>query len=106
MGSDDLQWRASLGISLVPTACDYTKLDCYFGKLRKAEIEVMQMKGDFGENLAVRRVAKSKNQRLVRKMGKSKAIISDMDDTIRNSLLRLVGTISGCPGDENGFLKI
>ena len=33
---------------LVPTACAYAKLGEYFGKLRKAEIEAHQLKGDFG----------------------------------------------------------
>ena len=45
---------------LVPTACDYAKLDGYFGKLRKSEIEVVQTQWYFGENLAVRMVAETK----------------------------------------------
>ena len=36
-------------------------------------------------------------------MDVSKAIISDMRGAIRNSLLRVANTISGCSGDENGF---
>ena len=61
------------------------------------------MQDDFGANSAVRNVMKSKNQRLMIKMEKSKAIIPDMKDTIRNSLLRVANTISGCPGKKNGF---
>ena len=37
-----------LGFSLVPTAFAYAKLDEYFGKLQKAEIEALQMQGGFG----------------------------------------------------------
>ena len=59
------------------------------------------MQGGFVGNFTVRKVAKSKNQRLMRKMGKFKAIISDMEDAIQNSRLRVVDTISGCPGNEN-----
>ena len=47
---------------LAPTDCDYAKLDEYFGKLRKAEIEVLQMQGDFGENSAVRKLAETKTK--------------------------------------------
>ena len=63
----------------------------------------MQTQGDFGGNSAVRKVAKSKNRRLLIKMGEFKAITPDMDDAIRNSLLRVVDTISGCVGNENDF---
>ena len=45
---------------LAPTACDYAKLDGYFGKLRNAEISALQMQGYFGEYLDLRKVAKSK----------------------------------------------
>ena len=91
---------------LVTTACDYTKLDEYFGELRKAEIEVMQTQGDFVGNLAVREVARTKNQRLMSKMGQSEAIISDMKDTIRNSLLRLANTIFWMPPKRKRFSEI
>ena len=57
-------------------------MDEYFGKLRKAEIDVMQMRGDFGGHSEVGEVAKSKNPRLVSKMGNSNAIVSDMKETI------------------------
>ena len=46
-----------------PTSCAYSKLDDYFGKLRKSEIEAMQIQGYFGGNAAVRKVAKTKTQR-------------------------------------------
>ena len=50
-----------------------------FGKLQKAEIEAMQVQGDFwGGDMAVRKVAGTKNQRLMGTMGKSRAIIPDM----------------------------
>ena len=45
---------------LVPTACAYAKSAEYFGKLRKSEIEALQMQGYFGGNLAVRKVATTK----------------------------------------------
>ena len=45
----------------------------------------------------------TKNQRLMSQMGKFKAIISDMGDTIPNSLLRVENTISGCPGNRSDF---
>ena len=61
------------------------------------------MQGDVGGNSAVREVAKSKNQGLMIKMGKSKAIISDMQDAVRNSLLRVANTIPGCVGNKNDF---
>ena len=44
---------------LAPTACAYSKLDEYFGKLRKAEIEALQTQGDFGVKSAVRKVAET-----------------------------------------------
>ena len=63
----------------------------------------MQTQGDFGENLAVVEVAKSKNPRLMRKWRNPKAIISDTKDAIRNSLLRVANTISGFAGIKNDF---
>ena len=47
---------------LVPSSCDYAKLGEYFGKLRNAEIEAMQMRA-ISENIRGRaksRKAKSK----------------------------------------------
>ena len=42
--------KRRLAFPLVTTACAYTKLnDCFFAKLRGAEIEVLQEQGDFGE---------------------------------------------------------
>ena len=58
------------------------------------------MQGDFGGNLAAGKVVKTENPTTLSKMGKSKAIISGMGDSIRNSLLRAANTISGCPGDK------
>ena len=81
---------------LVQTACSYDKLNGYFGKLRNSQMGVLQTQGRFGENSAAGKVinAKSKN---VKQNGKSKSIISDMEDTILNTPLRDVDTISGCP---------
>ena len=56
------------------------------------------MQGDFGEKSAVRKVVDTKNQRLTGTMDPGKSIISDTGDTIRNSLLRVANTISGCSG--------
>ena len=81
---------------LVPTACSYAKLDEYFGKLRNAEIGAAQMQRDLGENSAVGNVVQTKIKKWAIEMGKSKAIIPDMKDTRRNSLLRVANTISGC----------
>ena len=36
-------------------------------------------------------------------MGKPESIISDMEDTVRNSLLRLADTISVCSGNKGDF---
>ena len=33
---------------LVPTACAYTKLNDYFWKIQKKQIEISQVQGDFG----------------------------------------------------------
>ena len=85
MGSGDFQWGDRWVFPLVPTACSYAKLDEYFGKFWKAEIEVMQTQGDCGEHLEVGEVAKSKNRRLMSKMGNSKAIGADVEDAIRNT---------------------
>ena len=61
------------------------------------------MQRDFGGHLGVMGVVETKNQRLMSKMEKSKAIISDMEDTIQNSLLRAANTISGGSGDKIDF---
>ena len=47
---------------LGPTACGYDKLGEYFWKLQTAEIDALWMRGDFGENSAVREVAQSKTK--------------------------------------------
>ena len=53
--------------------------------------------------MAAGKVSKTKNPRLMSKMGKFKAIISDMGDKIQNSLLRVDGSISGCVGYKIDF---
>ena len=47
---------------LVPTDCAYAKLDEYFAKLQKSEIEALQLHGDSGRHLEVRKVNKAKNR--------------------------------------------
>ena len=53
-----------------------------------------------------------KNQRFQGKMESHEAIISEMKDAIRNTILRVVNTISGCFGDKDdmwnlmGILKL
>ena len=83
---------------LAPTACSYSKLDGYFGKLRRSEIEVLQAQGDFGDHLEVRKVNKTKNQRLERKLEKSKAIAPGGKETIRNTFVRMVDSLSRSEG--------
>ena len=58
-----------LVLPLVPTACDYAKLNGYIGELRDAKIEVLQAHGDFCENLSVREVPRPNQQRTQSKMG-------------------------------------
>ena len=86
---------------LVPTACAYAKLGEYFGKLRKAEIDVMQMQGGFGEHSEVGKVATSKNQQIMSEMENPKAIVSDMKETIQNTFVKRAGALSGCEGTKN-----
>ena len=61
------------------------------------------MQGDLGGNLDVRKVSKTINPMMLSKMGKRKAIIPDMEDSIRNSLLRVADNISGCSGNKKRF---
>ena len=63
---------------LVPTACGYAKLNEYFGKLRDVKIEVLQLQGDFGGDLSVRKVSRPNRQRVKSTMGISKSVISEM----------------------------
>ena len=49
---------------LAPTACANTKLNEYFGQMQKSKILVLKAQGDFWGHLEVRKVAKSKSQRL------------------------------------------
>ena len=53
---------------LVPTAFDYAKLDAYLGKLQKSQMEALQVQGDIGDHLEVRKVAKTKNRWLQSKI--------------------------------------
>lgn len=52
--------------------------------------------GDFGGNLSVRKVSRPNQQRTHSKMGISKTAISEMGGITQHTLLRVVGTISGC----------
>ena len=47
-----------------------------------------------------------KKQRLQGKMGSSEAMISEMEDKIRNTFLRSVNRIDGCSGAENDMRGI
>ena len=60
----------------------------------------MQSQGDFGDHLEVREVNKTKNRRLEGETGQSKAIVSDMKDTIRNTLAGMANALSGSKGAE------
>ena len=55
--SEKNHWVFPLG----PTACAYSKLNEYFAKLRGLEIEVLQVQGDFGVDLSVRKVLRTKH---------------------------------------------
>ena len=55
-------WVVPLG----PTACAYTKLSGYFREMQKEQIEILQVRGDFGDHLEVRKVTKSKSQKIIR----------------------------------------
>ena len=59
---------------LVPNACDCAKLNEYFWKIGGCVNRSSASAGDFGENLSVRKVARS-NRRTRRKMGSSKLAI-------------------------------
>ena len=54
---------------LVPTACAYTKLNDYFWENKQEQIEVLQVRGDLGDHLEVRKVTKSKSHKLQAKWG-------------------------------------
>ena len=85
---------------LFPTDCAYDKLNEYFGKSRDSEIEVLQVRGDFGWDLSAREVLRAKKQRLPNKLGSFETAISEIKDMIRNTFLRAVNTISGRSGAE------
>ena len=80
---------------LVPNACAYAKLDDYFRKMQKGQIEVLQTQADFGEIQEVRKVSKSKQNRVRNRMGKFTNMIGDLGDLIQSSLTRAVRMISG-----------
>ena len=95
-----------MGIASSRNCLFLQKLDGYFGKFTNAEITALQVQGDFGDNLGVRKVTKTKNRRLWSKMGKSKAIVSDMKDTIRNTFVKMANALSGCEGDISDIAKL
>ena len=49
---------------LLPTSCAYAKLNGYFWEMQKEHIEISQVQGDFWDHLEVRKVTKSKSQKL------------------------------------------
>ena len=63
---------------LAQNACAYAKLDDYFRKMQKHQIEVLQTQGDFSETQEVRKVSKSKQNRERNRMEKFTNIISDL----------------------------
>ena len=85
-------------LPLVPTSCAYAKLAGYIGKLLNAKITALQLQGDFGGHLDMKKVTNTQNQRLEIKMGEFKAIVSGMKDTIRNTLAEMGNALSGCEG--------
>ena len=98
--------KRHLVFPLDPTSCAYSKLNEYFGKLRNSKIEVLQLQGDFGCNLSVREVLRAGKQRLNSKIGSADTAISETKDMIRNTLLRVVNTTSGCYGDANDLVGL
>ena len=80
----------------------------YFGKLQNPKIEVFRAEGDFGENLSAhrRKFKGHKSKYCSVKWKARKAIIPEMKDGVRNKLLLLVNTISGCPGAENALVNL
>ena len=69
----------------------------YLRNLQKSEMEVLKMRGDFEEIWRFGQLVERKSNDVMQN-GKSKAIIPDMQDTIKYTPLRVVGAISGCPG--------
>ena len=63
---------------LVPNACAYAKLDDYFRKMQKNQVEVLQTQADFSEMQEVRKVSKSKQNRVRNRMGKFTNLICDL----------------------------
>ena len=51
-------------LPLLPTACAYAKLRDYFRKIQKEQIEILQVQGDFGGHLGVRKVTKAKAKKI------------------------------------------
>ena len=88
---------------LVPNACAYTKLEQYFRKMQARELEVLQTQGDFLESQEVRKVTKSKQNRLRNRMGNFTKLVTDLKDLIQNSLSKAARSISG-PSEETAML--
>ena len=74
--------------------------------MRNSQIDVLQVKGNFGDHLEVRKVNKTKNQRLEGKMGKSETIVSGVKDTIRNTSARMANALSGSEGAKIDTVKL
>ena len=90
---------------LVPNACAYAKLDDYFRKMQKNQIEVLHTQADFLEVHEVRKVSKSKQNRERNRIEKFTNLICDSEDLIQNSLTRAVRMISG-PSEISEFEKL
>ena len=88
---------------LVPNACAYAKLEQYFRKMQAREIEVLQTQGDFMESQEVRKVSKSKQNRLGNRMENFTKIVTDLEDSVQNSLSKAARVILG-PIEETTML--
>ena len=67
--------------------------------MQKSQTDDMQVRGDFGDHLEVRKANKAENQRLG-EMGKFKTIVSDMADAIRHTFARMANALSGSDGPK------
>ena len=66
--------------------------------MQKSDVEALRAQGGFWDHLEVLTANKTKNPRLWSKMGKFKAIVADMQDTIRNTFAGMANALSGSDG--------
>ena len=91
---------------LVQTACASAKSNGYFGQSQNSKIAVLKAQSDFGGNSPAREVLRKQNNDYKVKWEVPKSIIPETEGSSRHTLLRVVDTISGCPGAENGICKL